>query len=718
MALKNNAMPDVINQIYPWKTLTIDTWKKGEIPLWNPFSFSGTVHAGNYQTAVFSPFNLLFFILPFIDAWSILILIQPLLAGIFMYFFLKEIHCLNVGSLIGSIGFMFCGFLVTWMSYGTLGFAILFLPIILWSITRYFRTKSFYAYSVGAFSLMCSFFSGHFQISVYVCIVSFFYVLFETIKSKKHKEGIMLLFMLGIGVLLSSPQLLLTYDAFRASVRSASIQIKEIIPWQYIVTFISPDFFGNPVTRNDWFGHYAEWGGYVGIIPLVLSLYGTFFSEKKDKIFFIGLGILSLLLAYLSPLSIALFELRIPVLSTSAASRIIVITSFSLCVLAAFGYEKLLDSWKKREIRKTILFFSCMAIIFASTWVFVLIIKPISSEYLLIARRNLILPSIFTIIGLFVIGIGFFKQKYWVIIASVSLVLLGCIDSYRFASKWMPFDPKEYVYPNTKIISEIKKVIDINRVYGNIGNEVGSYSQISLIEGYDAMYQARYGEFINALSNGIVYQPGPSVVQFDKAARYALPSFQLLGVKYVLHRLSDGNNVWVFPHWLYPDKFVSRYRDEHYELFEYRDVYPKIFLASSYVIKTDKQEIINTLFQKDFDRRNTLVLERKPNIEPVEGDGTIEKINQTPTRMSVKVINAVPKLLFRSETFDQGWNVMIDNKPSPLYRADYDFQAVLVPEGEHVITFYYWPESLTYACVAMLVGFCMLAGVFIINKKK
>src|SRR3989344_7176291 len=63
--VKNNAMPDVITQIYPWKHFTIETLKNGQIPLWNPYSFSGTPHLANYQSAVLSPFNILFFIFSF-----------------------------------------------------------------------------------------------------------------------------------------------------------------------------------------------------------------------------------------------------------------------------------------------------------------------------------------------------------------------------------------------------------------------------------------------------------------------------------------------------------------------------------------------------------------------------------------------------------------------------------------------------------------------------
>ena len=61
--VKNNAQPDIIGQIYPWKNFTIGEIKHGRLPFWNPYSFSGTPHLANYQSAVLSPFNI-FFLLP------------------------------------------------------------------------------------------------------------------------------------------------------------------------------------------------------------------------------------------------------------------------------------------------------------------------------------------------------------------------------------------------------------------------------------------------------------------------------------------------------------------------------------------------------------------------------------------------------------------------------------------------------------------------------
>ena len=136
--VKNGATPHVITQIYPWKWLAIDSFKSGNFPLWNPYAFSGTPLLANYQSAVLSPFNLLYFVLPFVDAWSISILLQPLLAAVFMFFYLKSINRSEFASALGAIAFGFCGFITSWMMYGTLGFAILYLPLSLFAIEKFF----------------------------------------------------------------------------------------------------------------------------------------------------------------------------------------------------------------------------------------------------------------------------------------------------------------------------------------------------------------------------------------------------------------------------------------------------------------------------------------------------------------------------------------------------------------------------------------------------
>lgn len=713
MPIKNNAMPDVITQIYPWKKLTIESWKQGEIPLWNPYSFSGTTHAANYQAAVFTPMNVLFFIFAMEDAWSLLILLQPLLTGLFMYIFLRSIDRSKEASVIGSVSFMFCGFMVVWMAYGTLVYAALWLPLALTSICRQFKQTSWWNDVLLSVSIGFSFLSGHFQISIYVLGLTLFVICWKTIESRRFSIGSNLLFFTFVGLILASPQLALSYDAYVASVRGANVTKGEIIPWQYVATFFAPDFYGNPVTRNDWFGHYAEWAGFIGVVPLILFLTIIFRKKTKDEWLFLSAALISLLLSYNTIFSDMLYRLKIPVLSTSAASRVIVITSFSLIVLASFGFDYLRKDLTKRAwiiLSKTSLL---VGFIMATLWLVAYKIKPFPLEWQIISQRNIILPSLVSVIG---IGILFICRinKHITKIAPYMLILIVVFDGYRYASKWMPFDERQFVYPQTKTLAYLQKIIGIDRMFGNTGGEVANYFSLGSIEGYDALYQERYGRFISAASTGKISYAGRSVVLLGKSGTNTQTVLDILGVRYVLHRKSDGRNVWAYPVWNYP-QYRSIYEDEYYEVFENTGAIPRANLVSSYQVKTDEQEIIDTLFSENFDKKTSVVLENKPDIELAQGVGEVTIAAYFPTRIELTTHADTTKLLVLSDVYDRGWRAYVDKSETAVLRANYDFRAVSVPSGSHTVTFLYQPKGFQVALIATSLAILVL-GIGTIKK--
>ncbi len=371
MAVKNNAMPDIITQIYPWRHLSIESLKTGDWGLWNPNSFAGTVHAGNYQSAVLNPFNILFFALPFLDAWSLLVLLQPLVSGLGMYLLLRCLDRSRLTSLIVSVSAMFYGFMTVWMAYGTLGWAVAYLPYIFAGIvlidkqvnpskeispspklavtpqtkkrtsvrglskltTMLISSKNtWWPGTIIALGLAGSFLSGHFQMSLYVLIAVLGFSLFR---------GKMVIFhvmpYLGLGLLVALPQLLVAIEAFTESGRSADFLKGAGIPWHYLITVLAPDFFGNPVTRNDWFGQYAEWSSYIGVVPLFFAGIALVRVRSRKVAFFVGVAVVSILLAVYSPISQLFYQLKIPVLSTSVATRLVSLFSFALLVMARMG---------------------------------------------------------------------------------------------------------------------------------------------------------------------------------------------------------------------------------------------------------------------------------------------------------------------------------------------------------------------------------------------
>ncbi len=721
MPVKNNAMPDIITQIYPWKRLTIETWKMGQVPLWNPYSFSGTPHLANYQSAVLSPVNLLFFILPEVHAWSVMILLQPLLAGLFMYLLLRTLGRSKPAGLIGSVAFMFCGFMTVWMAYGTLGWAALWMPLLFASVLRHFQKRSRKNLFMLSIGLAWSFFSGHFQMSMYVLIAVCAFAGFVTWRYKDFKRGVELFLGILIGLLLSMPQLLPSVEAYQNSVRSGLFTQGGGIAWHYLITLFAPDFFGNPVTRNDWFGYYAEWASYIGVIPLLLALLAMLRKKTSIQWFFLILGGISLLIATPSLVNTLVVNLRLPAISTSYSARIIVLVSFSLSVLAAFGLDGLVEDWKNRRLASLRRLCLVSVVLLALVWAVIFIFQPFPVDKLLIAKRNLYLPTAMTLAALGLFSAGFVRRLRLYKFIPLLLIGLVAFDMLRYSVKWMPFDPEEFVFPSMGMLEYMPKVAGTDRIFGNFGGEMAAPYHLLSIEGYDAVYQRRYGEFIVSTATGNITPPERSVVQFPKFGSYAEQTLELLGVKYYIHKKSDARYGWAYPFWQFP-QYIPVYSDEYFEVYRNEKALPRVFLVSSYKIAAQDQKIIKTLYDPTFDARNFIVLEEKPTTEPMGGEGRADIVRYTPNEIIVKTNSAVPKLLFLSDVYDKGWKATIDGSLSKIYRADYDFRSIVVPAGDHVVRMYYWPDSFVRGLWLAGVGFVILVigsvSLFLRKRKK
>jgi len=718
--VKNGSMPDIISQIYPWKVFTIETIKSGQIPFWNPYSFSGTSQLANYQSAVLSPFNLLFFIFPFITAWNILVLLQPLLAGIFMCLYAKSLKLSNFAALLSSIAFMFCGFMTTWMGYATLGYAILFLPLSLFAIEKFFEKGKERFLFLLALTFPLSFFSGHFQISLYFAFLVFTCLVFKLLIYRNKKYFIPLSFYFLVGLLFTLPQVLPSIEAYLNSLRSLIFIKAEIIPWGYLPTFLAPDFLGNPVTRNDWFGHYAEWNAYLGLIPLLLGFYSlSLIKKNKNVLYFLIISVVAILFSFQGPVIDFLVFLKIPVISTSAASRIIVLFSFSFAVLAGFGFDKLFDDIKQKNTRSIFKWLSVFVIVFVFLWIAIFLKLFMPLDKIQIARQNLLLPTAlffaFWAIAIISLLAVHLKKNFLIKFFALALIIVVAFDMYRFAVKWMPKDPQNFVYPSIPIVKEFSRISNYDRFLSNLGGEATVYYKLPSLEGYDAVYNQRYGEFISSLSDGQIKESGRSVVSFPKNGLYADQAINLLGVKYIIHKKADDHAPWTFPFWNYKESsFGVIYNDQSYQILENKNVFPRAFFVDKFEIEKNPQEIINKMFVSDL--RKEVVLEENPG-QKITGTGQAEIISYMPDKISIQVNTNGNTLLFMSDAYTGDWIVKIDGKITKIYRADYDFRAVFVPNGKHMVVFEYNPTAFNIGSLLALLGVILILGSEIVRRR-
>lgn len=712
---------DVIRELYPWKYFTIQSLKQGEFPLWNPYNFSGNPHFANLQSGALYPVNILFFVMPFIPAWSIYIILQFVFMFAFMYLYLREINLSKVSSLFGSIAFTFSGFITVWAEYGNLGHTLAYIPLVLFCIEKSLKKEKWYWYMLLIASLTFSVMAGYIQLTMYIYILALVYLVSRFFVSKK--KNIRIYFFLVscfIGAaLLSAVQLIPILEFVKLSLRanySYNVLLERLMPPESIITLLVPDFFGNPATMNYFLrgGSSLERAASIGVWPLIFTVFAVFSKKTFYKNFFL----LSAIIIYISTLSIppiALFHsIGIPFLSTGIPTRALSIFCFCAAVLAAIGLDAFLHSKEKRKLLITSVVF---LFLFITLWISTYVIH---NPLFLISRHNLILPT-----GIFIFGLILILIKIPKKITAAIILVLTILELFYAFQKFNSFVPKEYVYPQTHIVSKLRQIQGTDRYWGygnaNIDTNFQLIDKNYSTDGYDALFSKRYGEFLSASENGRVSVEVPrSVANIFKG--YGVNDLKknpnrtraldLTGVKYVLNKSGNPG----IDSAMDEKRFKLLWEGNSWQIYENKNVLSRMTLFGKYKIESNSGKIIKSLYDPKFDFHSTLILEEPLpsgyNIQPGLRN-SIKNISYSPNKIYLKTNSSKDQLLFISDNYFPGWKAMVDGKDTQILRANYTFRAVPIKRGTHQVVFTYSPASFWIGLWISVVSFISLIVIFV-----
>jgi hypothetical protein len=704
---KNFLITDPVRQLYPWKQIVIEAEKKGNLPTWNSYNFAGTPLLSNFQSAAFYPLNILFFILPFQISWSLLILLEPLLAGIFLYLYLNNLKLRKEASLLGAIIFSFSGFSIAWMEWGTILHTALWLPLILLSIDKILSQKNSFKFQISNFkflawplifilALTLSFLAGHLQTFFYLALFSVVYFLARLIQYRKNFRvlGLFAICCLLFAIL-TSFQWFPTFKFIMQSARNVDLigwkDLGWFIPWQNLIQFIVPDFFGNPATLN-YYGvwNYGEFIGYVGMFPIIIAFFALFFRKDKKTLFFAVAFIVSLFFAFPTIFAKLPFKLNLPFFSTAQPTRLLFVTDFSLSILAALGLDYLFFLKNKKQLLYILGLFS---IFFALIWGFVLIFHGslVSLENLQVAKQNLVFPTaLFLIISFLMLVYIFYRQDYMYKQKSVPLliygfILLTVIDLFRFGWKFEPFTSKDYLFPETSVTTFLQNQKQPFRIMSTdskiLPPNFSIMYKIQTLDGYDPLYLQRYGELMAAFGRGTPNINPPFgfnriITLQDVSSRIN----DLLGVKYVLSLDEQKNN-----------KLKLVFTDGFVKVYENSAAMPRAFFVTNTFIAKSKQQAINALFDLNYQLNSRAVTEDVSNESLFKSNWNIGKvnfINYSNEKVILKTSNPGEGFLVFTDSYYPTWHATIDGIETKIYITDFNFRGIIVPKGTHEIEFY------------------------------
>lgn len=745
---------DNVKLFYPLRKFTIDQMRLGRIPLWNPFVFSGNVHLATYQSSTLYPLNIFYFILPTMDAWTVLILLQPMLSGWFTYFFLRSLELSRNASFFGALGFAFSGWMIAmWEEVLVLVHSFLWLPLALYASNllweKKFRRRGTFLLILA---LTMSVLAGFFQISIYVFSTVLFWNIYRWFTHNDKLDRNKIAFRAGVcivlSIFLSAVQWLPALEAYVLSARgttdAANLFQMFLSPLSHLITFIVPDFWGNPGSYNYFskIQYIQERTIYVGIFVLIFALFTLFKRTKGDQLFWKIFTVVTLSLGFALPTSWIWYMFRVPILSVAQPARIFALSTFGICVLAGFG----IDEWQKYPSRKVIRrILLCISLLILLLFLFTVSMRFISGQprllslchcdpkqviaYATISLRNLILPGISTIFVL--ISFVFFRKRPIIFYSFV--YILTIFGGFYYANKILYFSERQFEFPTVAPIVKLKELSGLNRVwsYGeaHVMRNILSYYGLYSPEGYDALFSERYGELINTIkSNGTVTSHiNRTDVDFSEVGsnepmtknQYRLRIMSLLGVKYILafkpEAGSKASEQEQFPGSL----FALVWSNENWRIWEYNQALPRAFFASNYIVEEDPQKMVDYLFDPLFQIQNTLILESQPKEFKSEdgGSGEVTIVNYQPQTIEIAVSAKQNGYLFLSDTYYLGWKALVDGRKTNIYRADYAFRAVPVSVGNHTVRFVYDPISFKIGLGTSAIAF-VVALLFILKLSR
>lgn len=716
---KNFLITDPVRQQYPWRLLSIETIKDGSLPFWNPYSMAGTPLLANFQTAAFYPLNILFFILPFSVSWSVLVMLQPLLAGLFLYMYLRYMKLTTAAAALGGITCAFGGFSTAWLEWNSLLHVALWLPLILLALEHLFKKISYKWIAIFIFAQTAAFFAGHLQTFLYVFLLYNMYLfarIFQITKLETKKNKLVyaikkyypLLLSVGAAGIITAIQWIPTLQFINLSARGVD-QINGwqqpgwFIPWPHLIQFIAPDFFGNPTTLNYWGEwNYGEFIGYIGILPLIMAIYALFNRQDKKTFFFGSLFFLSLVFSLPTFFAELPYRLEIPLLSTTQPTRLLFITDFSLAVLASLGLDYFIKALKKSKIMYTV---GGVGIIFAGLWLYVLfgsdLIPFVTSENIAIAKRNLFIPTFFFLISALILAVMIFTSSFKRLDQMINRKLLGFLliifllgitlfDLLRFSEKFLPFTDRNYLFPSTKSLAYLQDRDGQFRIMSAdsriLPPNFSIMYRLQSIDGYDPLYLQRYGELMAALK-----RDKPDITSPFGFNRIITPQkvdsrlIDLLGVQYILS-LTD----------IVSPKLEKVFSEGQTQIYRNNEAFPRAFFVENIQLATNKNESVQKLFDNRIDLKKTAIVEMNDRLVDAGKfeNGTATITMYTPNKVTITTNNSEEGFLVLMDSYYPTWKAKVcygeeeQCADAKIYITNYNFRGIVVPKGSNSIVFY------------------------------
>lgn len=463
----------------------------------------------------------------------------------------------------------------------------------------------------------------------------------------------------------------------RYSMRGGGLSLEEAsryaLPWQALVSLIVPRFYGR--------GPHAFWGpwervevGYLGVLPLALGLAALLprrRDEKGPEDFPAGLfaivAVAGLTLALGDRTPVFRVAHALPLLrSLRAPARAIVLTSFGLAALGAFGLDRLRVA---RHLRRATPALLLAALAVTLTLPRVIAVPP---ERAASVQRGVWLAAACCGGGLLWLAAAVRRPRArWLGTAAVMLVAVDLIASGSTVEIDTGDPWQGYRHPD--VVQWLRQDTDLYRI---------DSSAAHLWQPDAAAVHGLYD--ISGIHN-------PLGLAAYETYRWSIAArgdtlYSLLGVRYVLSDKGSPPG---------DQRLVPVYTGGAADIYRNTTAYPMAQLVYEAMQVAGAREAFEAIHAPGFDPTQVVILQEEPQPTGSPGDRprSVRYTEYSANRLTLEVDTPTPGYLLLSEVYYPGWRASIDGRPARVLVADYLFRAVYVPAGTHQVQLWFSPPS-------------------------
>ena len=761
-----NPMSDQYIGGYPVRNFAAMSLKAGQgIPLWSPYLFGGMPYVAAMHGDIFYPTFLLRAVLPTDVAMTWSFILHVFLCGLFAYSFLRTWRLGFVPSLAGGVAYMMSGPIAAYVSPGHDGklYVSALLPLALCLLVRGVRDGKAWSWGLLAIVVGLAVLSPHPQLLQYMlltCGAFALYIAFGTMRGAEN-EAMRLpraiafrrlgfaLSAVALGMLMGAIQYLpvIEYVPFspRAGGRNYAYATTYSLPLEETINFYLPQFSG--ILDRYWGRNgihlHSE---YLGAAALLLAGAGLASARRGFRSFWIGTLVVSLLWALGG--STPFYHLVYAIVPGSkffrAPSTMLFVVAFSVSVLAALGMERFLaKDVRPRYLLGWIIAAGVVAIL-ASVGALSNLAQVSAAAWAGDARYDMINENSAVVIagawrsflaaGLAVVfGWLYQRRQIRAPIAGWGMIVLVALDLYSVEKQYWMFSPRaSLLYASDPAIDYMKREPTPGRVIAfappnslaqrdvMLSGDGLMVHEIRQLTGYHGNELGRYQKLLGATTQGILT---PALwrhqnVRFlytnvdPETLQRVLSQIGVAGVEKILGPVKNASGTQIY---------LYRVPGEN----------PIAWLAPVFV-KVPEAEALSAVLDPRFDPTRVAILDSNATTPA-------QQIRELPRPLSIAVRPAsfVPgsirlslaappptgTALIVSENYYPGWKAVVDGRPVPLERAQYNLIGVQLPAGARSVTIefddaaYERGKLITLAAVA-LAGVLALVGAFGQSRQK